>query len=214
MDWERYYATHPLTIGKTDYLTQVGHTVNGKPISEEHFRWIVSQIRELLDIQPSDVLLDLCCGNGLITKELAADAKHVVGIDFSEPLLEVATQDHRPANVSYQMANVLDLARTRPRNSQKFDKVLMYGALQHFKKTDLSVVLENILQVGRQEGDCSRLCTGQTQEVVILRFAKEKARPLHTQSTRIRPPRNLVGRRVHPNGVLRKTSTPTAEHLT
>ena len=164
MDWERHYATYPLTIGRTDYLAQVGHTVNGKPISDEQFRWIISRIKALLDVQPSDHLLDLCCGNGLITRELAADVEHVTGVDFSEPLLAIAAQDHRPANVSYELANVLDLQRAPLRNSRRFDKIVMYGALQHFKKKELELILENIAAVSADK------------KAILLGFVPNKAK--------------------------------------
>jgi cyclopropane fatty-acyl-phospholipid synthase-like methyltransferase len=151
MDWERFYATHSLAIDRTDYLTQVGHTESGRPIDAEQFSWIVSRIRELLDLGPSDILLDLCCGNGLITKELASTAREVVGVDFSKPLLEIANQDHRSGNVSYHHLNVLELQGLSSRDSRKFNKIVMYAALQHFRKKDLSSILKNILRLSTSE---------------------------------------------------------------
>lgn len=89
-------------------------------------------------------MLDLCCGNRLITKELAKQCKEVVGIDFSQPLLEVANRDRRPPNVVYQYIDVLDLDKMPPIVSGIFNKIIMYEALQHFRKQGLTAILRNI----------------------------------------------------------------------
>lgn len=151
-DWENYWAKRPSvkTADKRDYLKQVGKTVKGEPISDEQFQLIVSQIFRHLNLEKDDIALDLCCGNGLITKELAKQCKEVTGIDFSRPLLEVANRDHRPANVVYQNINVLDLDKMLPIAKGAFSKVLMYEALQHVSKRALTTILRNILPLSHK----------------------------------------------------------------
>jgi ubiquinone/menaquinone biosynthesis C-methylase UbiE len=98
-------------------------------------------------LEKDDIVLDLCCGNGLITKELARQCKGVVGIDFSQPLLEIANQNHQSTNVSYKNMNVLDLDKMPPLASGSFNKVLMYAGLQYFRKRELIIILRNILRL-------------------------------------------------------------------
>ena len=81
------WSSRPKTLDKTDYLKQVEKTVKGQPISDLQFQLIVSQICREVHLQEDSIVLDLYCGNGLITKELATQCKSVVGIDFSQPLL-------------------------------------------------------------------------------------------------------------------------------
>lgn len=146
-DWEQFFTEYPTRFGDQEYLKQVGATVGGQPISDWQFRQIISDICSLLEFQKDDVLLDLCCGNGLITKELAVKCQAVVGVDFSEPNLRVANRDHRPANVIYERMNVLRLQKVDHPKFSPFNKILMYAALQYFTKQDLVRILNNILQV-------------------------------------------------------------------
>jgi 2-polyprenyl-3-methyl-5-hydroxy-6-metoxy-1,4-benzoquinol methylase len=128
-DWKKYWSSRPKTVDKTDYLKQVEKTVKGQPISDLQLQIIGSQICNHLHLEKDDIVLDLFCGNGLITKELAKQCKEIVGVDFSEPLLEVANRDHRPTNVLYQNMNILELNKMPPIASGPLNKVLMYEAL-------------------------------------------------------------------------------------
>ena len=148
MNWERFYANYPRQFGRTDYLSQVGHTHDGRPIPKEHFETIVEGISRTLDLAPTDSVLDLCCGNGLITHQIAQRVDRVVGVDFSRTLLDIAESDHRQRNVSYQQCNVLEMS-PEILGTETFDKVLMYGALQHFTSGQLTALLESILRHAR-----------------------------------------------------------------
>lgn len=157
-NWKRHWENRPKLTGKTDYLQQVGKTVKGQPITDLQFQLIVSEICDQLQLEKDDIVLDLCCGNGLITKELARHCKEVVGIDFSQPLLEVANRDHRPTNVSYQNFNILDLDKMPLISSGSFSKILINEALQFVKKRELIAVLRNILRLSSES--CTILIGG------------------------------------------------------
>jgi 2-polyprenyl-3-methyl-5-hydroxy-6-metoxy-1,4-benzoquinol methylase len=88
--------------------------------------------------------LDLCCGNGLITVNLASRCRNAVGIDYSEPLLAIAKRDHQRDNITYILASILDLDHTGVSAGGRFSKIMMYEALQHFKKGDLRRILQII----------------------------------------------------------------------
>lgn len=145
--WEEYYSSPPHPVDRTDYLKQVGHTLNGKSISGAHFQLMVDQVLRELNVQDDDVILDLCCGNGYLTKELAAGCKKVVGVDISDHLLKVATEDHCPKNAEYLLMNVMELDTSRLRLSGPYNKILLYAGLQHFGKRDLAPLLRNVLEL-------------------------------------------------------------------
>ncbi len=148
-DWTKYWATLPVSVGRDQYLEQVGKVFQGKTLSDEAFNWMIDQICERLDLQENDVLLDLCCGNGVITKRLADRVARVVGVDYSQPLIDIAWSDHAAPNVSYVRMPAQDTSRESLGSPDGFSKVLMYEALQHFPVRDFSNLLNTIVGVTR-----------------------------------------------------------------
>jgi len=145
--WQEYYSAPTQVADRTDYLKQVGHTLNGKSISDVHFQLMVDQVCSELDPRDDDSVLDLCCGNGYLTKELARVCRRIVGVDFSDDLVQIATEDHGLDNAKYVRMNVLDLNTSQLRENGPFSKILLYAALQHFDKRDLRPLLKKILEV-------------------------------------------------------------------
>lgn len=150
-DWKTFWNTDPLNYKDNEYMKQVGYTVNGQPISDLLFRQILSEISQHLQLSPDDVVLDLCCGNGLVTKEIAKISRSVVGVDYSTPLINIARKEHQPDNVRYLQMSVLDLTPEAIGHDEPFTKVYMYGALQHFRPDELLTILTTILELSRDE---------------------------------------------------------------
>ena len=146
LNWEKFWNTKPGTFDKSDYFRQVGKTLHGQPLSQSQFDFMISEILQRLNLKPDDNLLDLCCGNGIITNELAKYCKEVVGIDFSRPLIEIANRDHSRTNVGYRCASLLKLDTTTLA-PMRFNKVLMYDALENFRKSDLPLILKKIVSM-------------------------------------------------------------------
>ena len=110
-DWKTFWELYPRRAHDNDLLKQVGRTVHGKPISSLQFSTMLGDIFNLLELDRNDVVLDLCCGNGVITKEVAKKCKHVVGIDFSDYLIQQANKSNKLANVEYRNLDVRELGR-------------------------------------------------------------------------------------------------------
>jgi SAM-dependent methyltransferase len=138
--WKSVWNHWPSKFGSTEYLRQVGKTTNGKPITEEQIDLFVAELVRKLRLEPSDILLDLCCGNGLLTSRLAAHCQRVVGIDFSTTLLNVARQSQIRENIDYHLGSVLEMDEIQL-PSVTFTKVLMNEALQYFTPADLTRLL-------------------------------------------------------------------------
>jgi demethylmenaquinone methyltransferase/2-methoxy-6-polyprenyl-1,4-benzoquinol methylase len=89
-----------------------------------HHRWR-ERAADRAELQPGDSALDICCGTGDLTLELAgrvAPAGHVVGCDFSEPMLDLArdkARERRANGVRFEWADALSL----PYDAARFDAV-------------------------------------------------------------------------------------------
>lgn len=141
-DWLAHWREFPACMPETAFLEQVGKTVNRKPISEELISVIVSSIRTNLLLEKQDIVLDLCCGNGLLTKIVAEHCLFLTGIDYSEVLINVANKYNRPENVKYVFGDVMGI---RSLIRHEICKVYMYEAMQHFTSSMLSQLLAELL---------------------------------------------------------------------
>jgi demethylmenaquinone methyltransferase / 2-methoxy-6-polyprenyl-1,4-benzoquinol methylase len=89
-----------------------------------HHRWR-ARAADQAELSPGDSALDVCCGTGDMALELAgrvAPAGHVVGCDFSEPMLDLAREKaaQRGADgVRFEWADALSL----PYDAGRFDAV-------------------------------------------------------------------------------------------
>jgi cyclopropane fatty-acyl-phospholipid synthase-like methyltransferase len=151
MNWlAKYYNHRARQSDRQDFLRQVGHTERGRSISDAQFQAMLASLRTRLDLRPDDVLLDLCCGNGVFTQPLARDVQHAVGVDFSEELIAVAEKHHGGADLDYQVQNVKQLDGARLRGNV-FNKILMNAALQHFGPSELEPLLKSILSCATRD---------------------------------------------------------------
>lgn len=102
----------------TDF-TQVNHQIN---------RVLVSKALSLLDVQPTDCVLDLFCGLGNFTLPLARQAKQVLGIEGSDALVQRA-QDNAMANeignVSFEARNLFEFTSDDLDALPVFDRLLI-----------------------------------------------------------------------------------------
>lgn len=144
--WLKYW-NHDAQVNVADPLRQVGKTVNGIPINAAQFAAIVQDIRRNLALAASDLVLDLCCGNGVLTREVARFCDRMVGVDFSARLIDVAQHQFCAPVIDYVLADAcaLPLSVTR----QAFDKIFIYEALQHFDANQAEEVLAQIGKLSR-----------------------------------------------------------------
>lgn len=127
----------------TSLFAQVGKTIHGQDLPQEQLDLIVESAVEGLQIDENDVLADLCCGNGLVTERLAKHCHQVIGIDYSNGLIDVARRN-AGTNVRYVHANALEM---NWRQLPDVTKVVMNEALQHFSRQQLDQLLAGFSQL-------------------------------------------------------------------
>lgn len=127
-DWRTFWNDAPL-VRDSNPLVQVGKTVGGAPVASHLISLIANSIVTALKLQSKDSVLELCCGNGLITFEVSKVCAEITAIDFSEPLIATARQHYARDNVRYIDGDALALIA---QTEKRFDKIFMHEALQHF----------------------------------------------------------------------------------
>jgi len=142
-----YYNARATAMDENAFLEQVGHTERGTAITDAQFESMVAEICALSELKAEDDLLELCCGNGVITSQLAKRVRTVVGIDFSSSLIEIARKNHPANNLRYEVRNALELGALRNPDGGKFTKVIMHAALQHFREDEFERLIQGILSV-------------------------------------------------------------------
>ncbi len=64
---------------------------------------VLPAVRDLIGPLAGQYICDLACGQGILTRQLAADGATVVGVDISDKLLDIARRDEaaRPIGITY-----------------------------------------------------------------------------------------------------------------
>jgi len=121
MQWQQFWDKQ---AEAADADEQVGRiTRDGKSVAPEV---IASHISSLLDLQPTDYLLDVCCGNGALTALLAEKVAFSTGVDLSPKQIELAKKRY-PAGDWYCLA-----ADQLWQLSERYHKINLYFSFQYF----------------------------------------------------------------------------------
>lgn len=146
--WKRFweeYRRAPVTRDD-DLFVQVGRTIGGRAVSGPEFERSVEHVARALRLDERDVLFEFCCGNGLLTYELAARVDRVIASDFTEHLVETARSVRARPNVHYHVADALDPIACLLPSGVLPTKYLMGHALAHFGPAELETVLANVCE--------------------------------------------------------------------
>jgi SAM-dependent methyltransferase len=115
--------------------------------------WIAAYVIDILKITGADEVLDLCCGNGLVTARVAAAAREVTGIDYSRLLLRQARDISKTSNVSYIEGDARSLSSVL--EGRRFSKIYISAAFQYFDQQtgrDVLVGLHRVAQPDARVG--------------------------------------------------------------
>tara|TARA_B110001469_G_scaffold117373_1_gene123300 strand:- start:17357 stop:18046 length:690 start_codon:yes stop_codon:yes gene_type:complete len=136
--WKHHWESDS-RLCSDDPFFQVGRTRHKKPISKEDWIRSLDFIGSRLDPSGNDVLIDLCCGNGLLSGHFSDLVSRVIAIDFSERLLDAFVAKDR-SNISILRRNV----KTLSFEEFSYNKVLFHFAAQHFTEEEIIRVLDRI----------------------------------------------------------------------
>jgi len=115
---------------------------------------IVEHIRRTLRLVKSDYLLDLGCGNGLLTVRLTDFVSKALGLDFTEELLMYAREFNSSKNLDYRLVDLKTIADYALPVANKFS---MYEVVQHLEVDDLEAMIGVL---GRRSSDAALFLGG------------------------------------------------------
>jgi SAM-dependent methyltransferase len=136
------YDAHARSVEADAFWKQVRRTVNGEPIAEAQIMLIVDAIVTGLSLVPTDVVLDLACGNGALSSYLFDKCAGLVGIDISPYLIEIAQKNFaRAPNYRFCAEDAVSYLMHEG-DTSTFTKGLIYGAFQYFPRDDAVAMLK------------------------------------------------------------------------
>jgi len=80
------------------------------------------------NINKEDVVLDIGCGNGSLTYDLAMKANMVVGIDVNKKNIKFANENYKRKNLKFIVGD-----STKHKFNRKFDVVILSNVLEHIE---------------------------------------------------------------------------------
>jgi len=128
MDWKRHWDKAALEQDPYQQVARVGGKGEvGEAILEE----TAKRIADLLGLQKTDHILDVCCGNGLLTRLLLPYCAHITGVDISEGQIELA-KSRETEKLDFQ---VIDATQLRENLSGPYDHIVLYFSFQYLEST-------------------------------------------------------------------------------
>jgi 2-polyprenyl-3-methyl-5-hydroxy-6-metoxy-1,4-benzoquinol methylase len=151
MNWKTFWQQQ----GKQeDPLLQVGRKGGQYKQQDEWLVEYAAYIAAQLGLTQEDIVLDVCCGNGLLTHYLSKHCKAILGIDFSQPHIHSANEKYASSAVQFKCMDVLELGETVVEDGifqQGFTKAILCFSFQYFESVQAGAqVVSGIFKHTRQ----------------------------------------------------------------
>ncbi|MDD5453879.1 MAG: class I SAM-dependent methyltransferase [Candidatus Ratteibacteria bacterium] len=86
------------------------------------------------NIEPADRVLDVGCGDGVLTADMASKASFVIGIDINASRIETAKERNMRDNTRYFSGDATSIKMMALAYSQKYEVITMSNVLEHIDK--------------------------------------------------------------------------------
>lgn len=123
MDWKKFWNDKGMAGSRHEQVGRI-NTSNPNTLSQ-----LAQRIKELLDLNKTDEVLDVCCGNGMLSLEVSQYCKSLTGIDFSDVLLSRAKAQQHHGNLEFVEGRAEDFSLP-----YTFDKGYLAFSFQYFEK--------------------------------------------------------------------------------
>lgn len=100
--------------------------------------WVEGTDKFVSFLEPSSLVLDVGCGAGVKSKYLLEKGLRVVGVDFSEKMIEIAKREVLSA--TFRVADIKDLHNV----PKMFDGIFAQAVLLHIPKAEVAAVIQGL----------------------------------------------------------------------
>lgn len=138
--WSDFWLNYNVSENK-DLQSQVFRTRNNLPISNDQWVETLIDVRKKLELKSDDLLLDLCCGNGVFAAEFSQSVGSIHAIDINNKLIETLNS-MKLLNVTTQTSNINDVQYIK----DSYSKILWYAGIQYL---DYSSVVDLAFKLGQ-----------------------------------------------------------------
>ena len=138
--WRKHFNDNAKRFSRS-IKRQVDMTQDGREVDDAQVNLRVDSILRNLKLIRTDVVLDLCCGNGMITRKISEFVSRVYAVDFSEKLIEVAKEINNSENISYSIG---DASRVNFTEFPEVNKICIQSCLQYLSSNEVELLLHNL----------------------------------------------------------------------
>ncbi|PWW36481.1 class I SAM-dependent methyltransferase [Chromohalobacter israelensis] len=135
-EWDAYYSR---LATFNDPYRQVGKTKYGAPVGVEQLGKISTHIARALSLTVEDSVLDLGCGNGLLTRNIAEKVYEIIGVEKNKDLYDEAVRQTSVDNIFYINCDILEFIEA----GKGIKKGYLYEVLQHIPYKELPRLIKN-----------------------------------------------------------------------
>ena len=142
--------------------------------------YAVKRLITLSNVSKKDTVLDVACGSGLVSCELAKVAHHITGIDITPAMIEQANllkQQKNLNNIKYEIGDVSHL----PYDDASFSLVVTRYSFHHL--VDPSSVLSEMKRVCMRKGRVVVIdATPASDKVDMYNYVEKLRDPSHVKA--------------------------------
>ncbi len=137
--WLDYWNTQATNSKGLSLQERVLRTSNKQAISKLDWSKTLNIIDNNINVKQNETVLDLCAGNGLLSKHFAEKCKFVYAVDFSKELLiEIDNLNYSNIKTIHKDMRLVEF------ESEKFDKIIIYAGIQYISLKETIILFEKM----------------------------------------------------------------------
>lgn len=144
--WKNFWNKNNI-IQRDGVHEKVGRTIKGVAIDNNRWDLTLNTIETYLLLNADDDVLDIAAGSGAVAIPFSSKVRSYTALDISEKLLEGLKNTSK---ITVQHADIV----TADIGVDKYTKVILYFALQHFNEKETLDILEKIYKCLKPGGIC------------------------------------------------------------